>query len=170
MRMRSPFVLALLWPGLGQLKAARRRLGLFLGLAAVPLSMRALWAEPDFGISAASASSWAESAALGWLALWAWGLIDLACVLVLAPARRARADRLLRAGVGYLLRGDSARARIALERSVFLARSPAASLYLAEAERRDGRGGRASRRLAALLRAGWASAWRWEIGLAQVSA
>ena len=156
----TAFLGAAFWPGLGQLSAGRRRLGLGLSFSALGLAHVAL---SPYG------KAWAPSAVLGWIALWAWGMGDLLAVLVVIPARRERADRLLRAGVAYLLRGDSARALGSLERAVALGGQPAAVLYLAEAERRQGHHRRASRRLSALAASPKGRDWRWEVERARMS-
>lgn len=148
MRARQrALLLGALWPGFGQLACRRARLGLALGLAPMVLWIAAF---RGFG----------GPAALAWLALWAWGIGDLVIVLWVVPARRERADRLLRAGVAYLLRGDLARAEGSLDRAASLSRLPAAALYLAQAERRLGRKPTRLARLSQEVRGG---AWRWEI-------
>ncbi len=164
MKKRLPFLLGILWPGLGQLAAGRIRAGTCLCLAALGLADVAMLGlmDPSGPLAAAPGPAF-----LGWFLLWAAGQMDLFLVLVLAPARRERSRRLLKAGMVYLLRGDAARAEEALSRSVSLGGGPAASLHLAQAERAAGRGGRASRRLAALAADPGAAAWAWEIARAR---
>jgi hypothetical protein len=115
-------------------------------------------------------ANWRGWMVLGWLGLWVGGQLDLFGVLVLKPARRERADLLLRAGVAYLLRGDATRAAGALGRSASLDQVPAVQLYLAEAERQLGRNRRARRRLADLAQGSRGDAWRWEIARARLHA
>ena len=164
MKRRLPFLLAALWPGLGQLVAGRVRAGTCLCLAALGLADAAMLGRMDPSGPLASA---AGPALLGWILLWAGGLGDLFLVLILVPGRRERARRLLKAGVVYLLRGDAARAEEALSRAVTLGAGPAASLYLAEAEKAAGHGGRAGRRLASLAADPDAAAWAWETSRAR---
>ena len=163
---RLPFLLAALWPGLGQLSIGRTRVGICLCLGALGLADILMLGcmNPSSGGALASVQG---PALLGWALLWAGGLIDLFIVLVLAPGRRERAQRLLKAGMVYLLRGDAVRAEGALSRSVFLGGGPAASLYLAEAEKAAGHGGRAGRRLAALAADPEAAPWTWETARAR---
>ena len=164
MKKRLPFLLGILWPGLGQLAAGRIRWGTCLCLAALGAADIVMLGRMDPSGPLAVASG---PALLAGALLWAAGLVDLFLSLILAPARRERARRLLKAGMVYLLRGDAARAEVALSRSVSLGGGPAASLHLAQSERAAGHGGRASRRLAALATDPGAAAWAWEIARAR---
>ncbi len=159
-RQRRAFGWGMLWPGLGQLQAGRTRSGTCLAMAGLGLADVAFCGRMDPSYLLAS---WAVPAAVGWLLLWAGGLGDLFNLLVLKPSRQERASRLLRSGIAYLLRGDHARAEAALSRAVALKGEPCAALYLAEAERQLGRGGRASRRLQALAASPRGAGWQWEI-------
>ena len=164
MKRRLPFLLGALWPGLGQLSAGRVRFGTCLCLAALGLADLVMLGlmDPSGALTFA-----AGPAFLGWGLLWVAGQMDLFLVLVLAPGRRERARRLLKAGIVYLLRGDAARAEEALSRSASLGGGPAASLHMAQAERAAGHGDRASRRLAALAADPGSAAWSWEIARAR---
>ena len=159
-RQRRAFGWGILWPGLGQLQTGRMRSGTCLAMGGLALADVAFcgWADPSYVLA-----PWAVPAAVGWLLLWAGGLGDLFNRLVLAPSRQERSARLLRSGIAYLLRGDHDRAEAALSRAVALKGEPCATLYLAEAERRLGRGGRAARRLRALSASPRGAAWQWEI-------
>lgn len=156
--VRTSLIAGALWPGLGQLHAGRTRAGTCLAMGALGLADVILTGrlEPDGFLA-----PWKVPALLGWLCLWALGMGDLVNALVLAPARRQRADRLLRSGIAFLLRGELARAAAALERAVALKAGPAATMHLAETERRLGKADRAERRLSAL--AVTATDWQWEI-------
>lgn len=157
---RRAFGWGVAWPGLGQLQAGRARAGTCLAMGGLGLADMAFcgWTDPSYVLA-----SWAVPSAVGWLLLWAGGLGDLFNLLVLGPSRRERSARLLRSGIAYLLRGDHDRAEAALSRAVALKGESCASLYLAEAERQLGKGGRAARRLQALAASPRAAGWQWEI-------
>jgi hypothetical protein len=159
-RQRRAFACGIVWPGFGQLQVGRTRAGICLAMGGLGLADVAFcgWTDPSYVLA-----PWAVPAAVGWLLLWAGGLGDLFNLLVLGPSQRERSARLLRSGMAYLLRGDHERAEAALSRAVALKGEPCAALYLAEAERRLGRGGRAARRLQALAASPRGTGWQWEI-------
>ncbi len=151
---REAWMLGALWPGLGQLALGRRRTGLVLSLGALGLVQAFLLTSAPVGL-------------LGWAGLWVWGMSDLLLVLVVGPARRERAERLMRAGIAYLLRGDLPRSSDALGRAVSIGGPVASGLYLAEAERLQGRSRRASHVLSGMEGSPRAEGWRWEIDRAR---
>ncbi len=165
-RRRLAFLLGTFWPGLGQLSVDRVKAGFGMALGALGLACLSIigWRDPAGLLGRASGP-----ALLGWLLLWAVGIGDLLAILVLGPARRERAARLLKAGIVYLLRGDLSRASESLERAAALGGTAAAFLYLVESERGQGKTGRAARRLESLAGAPRAAGWQWEIDRLRLS-
>lgn len=156
-RDRRALMLGALWPGLGQLALGTSLPGTLLAMGGLALGLAVLDARV----------AWTLPAVLAWLTLWAGGEGELLNRLVFRPLRQERADRLLRSGMAYLLQGDSVRACSALSRADALGGSPAAALYLVQAERAQGRHAQADRRLTTLQARPRAAAWRWEIARAK---